>query len=75
VVVELFGARQTGASASGSGGDLEDCKAKFKAAWTAIRAGLSEDDIASAREYAENSAEIRPAIAAVMDFVLGFACI
>jgi hypothetical protein len=42
-----------GASANGSG----TCKAKFKAAWTAIRAGLSEDDIASAREYAENSRE------------------
>ena len=46
-----------GASASGSGVDLEDCKAKFKIAWTAIRADLSEDDIASAREYAENSRE------------------
>ena len=32
-------------------------RAKFKAAWTAIRAGLSEEDIASAREYAENSRE------------------
>jgi hypothetical protein len=46
-----------GASANGNGTDLEDCKAKFKAAWTTIRAGLSEDDIASAREYAENSRE------------------
>jgi hypothetical protein len=46
-----------GASANGSGTDLDDCKAKFKAAWTAIRAGLSEDDIASAREYAESSRE------------------
>jgi hypothetical protein len=43
--------------ANGSGTDLEDCKAKFKVAWAAIRAGLSEDDIASAREYAENSRE------------------
>jgi hypothetical protein len=46
-----------GASASGSGADLDDCKAKFKAAWTAIRAGLGEDDIALAREYAANSRE------------------
>jgi hypothetical protein len=46
-----------GASANGSGLDLEDCKAKFKASWAAIRAGLSEDDIASALEYAENSRE------------------
>ena len=29
-----------GASANGNGSDLEDCKAKFKAAWAAIRAGL-----------------------------------
>jgi hypothetical protein len=47
------------ASANGNGTDLEDCKAKFKAAWVAIRAGLSKDDIASAREYAENSLEAR----------------
>jgi hypothetical protein len=46
-----------GASANGNGSDLEDCKAKFKAAWAAIRAGLSEDDIASAHQYAENSRE------------------
>ena len=46
-----------GASANGNGVDLEHCKAKFKAAWTAIRDGLSEDDIASEREYAENSRE------------------
>jgi hypothetical protein len=46
-----------GAGASGNGVDLEDCKAKFKAAWAALHAGLSEDDIASAHQYAENSAE------------------
>jgi hypothetical protein len=46
-----------GASASGSGLDLEDCKAKFKTAWTTIRAELSEDDITLACEYAENSRE------------------
>ena len=39
-----------GASANGSGVDLEDCKAKFKIAWTTIRADLSEDDIASAHQ-------------------------
>jgi hypothetical protein len=46
-----------GASANGSGVDIDDCKAKFKTAWAAIRAGLSEDDIASAHRYAENSRE------------------
>ena len=46
-----------GASANGSGTDLDDCKAKFKTAWAAIRAELTEVDIASAREYAENSRE------------------
>ena len=46
-----------GASANGNGVDLEHCKAQFKAAWAAIRDGLSEDDIASEREYAENSRE------------------
>jgi hypothetical protein len=46
-----------GASASGSGVDLEECKAKFKMAWMAIRAELTEVDIASACEYAENSRE------------------
>ena len=44
-----------GASVNGMGTDLEDCKAKFKTAWAAIRVGLSEDDIALAHEYAENS--------------------
>ena len=46
-----------GASANGNGVDLDDCKAKFKTAWTMIRADLSEDDIASAHQYAENSRE------------------
>jgi hypothetical protein len=46
-----------GAGANGSGLDFEDCKAKFKTAWAPIRAGLTEDDIASAHEYAENSRE------------------
>jgi hypothetical protein len=34
---------------SGNGIDLEDCKAKFLIAWTRIRAGLSDADIAKAR--------------------------
>ena len=33
-----------------SGTDLDDCKAKFKAAWAALRAGLTEEDIALAQE-------------------------
>ena len=32
-----------GASANGNGVDLEHCKAQFKAAWAAIRDGLSEE--------------------------------
>lgn len=36
--------------ASGTGSDLEDCKAKFKiAAWARIRADLTDADIAKAR--------------------------
>lgn len=46
-----------GASANGNRTDLDDCKAKFKTAWEPIRAGLTEDDIASALEYGENSQE------------------
>jgi head-tail adaptor len=40
-----------------TGSTSTTAKAKFKAAWAAIRADLSEEDIVSAREYAENSAE------------------
>ena len=46
-----------GASGNGTGIDLDDCKAQFKVAWTRIRAGLMEDDIARAYRYAEASAE------------------
>ena len=35
---------------SGQGTDLEDCKAKFKAAWARARARLSGADVAKARE-------------------------
>jgi hypothetical protein len=31
---------------SGSGDDLENCKRQFRAAWAALRAGLTEEDIA-----------------------------
>jgi hypothetical protein len=33
---------------SGNGIDLDDCKAKFLIAWTRIRAGLTNEDIAKA---------------------------
>jgi hypothetical protein len=33
---------------SGDGKDLDDCKAKFLIAWTRIRAGLTNEDIAKA---------------------------
>ena len=46
-----------GASANGTGVDLDDCKARFKVAWSRIRAGLTDDDIAKAHEYADASAE------------------
>lgn len=46
-----------GTSANGTGVDLDDCKLQFKVAWSRIRAGLTDDDIASAHEYADASAE------------------
>ena len=33
---------------SGDGNDLDDCKAKFLIAWTRIRAGLTNEDVAKA---------------------------
>jgi hypothetical protein len=42
---------------SGSGSDLDDCKAQFRAAWATIHAGLTDADIARADRYAEASAE------------------
>ena len=33
---------------SGDGKDLDDCKAKFLIAWTRMRAGLTNEDIAKA---------------------------
>jgi hypothetical protein len=35
---------------SGTSTDLDDCKAKFKTAWTRIRASLTDADIAKARD-------------------------
>jgi hypothetical protein len=35
---------------SGSGVDLDDCKAKFRVAWSRIRAALTDADIAKAHE-------------------------
>jgi len=35
---------------SGNGIDLDDCKAKFLTAWTRIRAGLTDADLAKAHE-------------------------
>jgi hypothetical protein len=46
-----------GASADGTGVDLDDCKVQFKVAWSRMRAGLTDDDIASAHRYAEASRE------------------
>ena len=42
---------------SGQGSDLDNCIAKFKAAWARIGAGLTDWDIAKARQYAKTSAE------------------
>jgi hypothetical protein len=45
---------------SGTGSDLDGCKTKFKAAWASIRAGLTDEDIARARAYAEIDVPVRP---------------
>jgi hypothetical protein len=34
----------------GSGDDLDDCKRQFRETWAALRAGLTDDDIAMAHE-------------------------
>ena len=52
----IYGKPSSG-SDSGPGVDIDDCKAEFKVAWARIRAGLTENDIAKAYEYAEASAE------------------
>ena len=48
--------RPTSAIDNGNGKGLTDCKAKFRAAWERIRAGLTDQDIATARSYSENGA-------------------
>jgi hypothetical protein len=40
----------------GTGVDLDDCKARFEAAWLRIRAGLTDEDIAKAYDVAGASA-------------------
>ena len=40
---------------SGSGDNLEDCKAQFKITWARIRDGLADADIANAYEYADRN--------------------
>jgi hypothetical protein len=35
---------------SGTGTDLEDCKRQFRAAWSRIRAALTDADTAKARD-------------------------
>ncbi len=35
----------------GSGVDLDDCKRQFRAAWSTVRAGLTEQDIERAHAY------------------------
>ena len=42
------------ANDSGDGTDLDDCKAKFLIAWTRIRAGLTNEDIAKAYRMAQH---------------------
>jgi hypothetical protein len=46
-----------GSDDRGSAADLDDAKAKFRAAWARIRASLTEADIADAHGIAEISAE------------------
>jgi hypothetical protein len=49
--------RPQGGDDRGSAGDLVDAKAKFKEAWTRIRASLTDQDIADAQQIAATSAE------------------
>ena len=50
--------RPQGSDDRGSAVDLDDAKAKFKAAWARIRASLTEQDITDAHRIAEISAEV-----------------
>lgn len=49
--------RPSGAHDAGTGRDLGDAKAQFRTASARIRAGLTEEDIARAQQYAEASRE------------------
>jgi len=40
--------------------NFKDCQLRFKIAWTRIRAGLTEEDIAVASRHAEKLAEAQP---------------
>jgi hypothetical protein len=44
--------RPSRADDSGTGADIDECKAEFKNAWARIRAGLTEADVARAYRYA-----------------------
>ena len=49
-----------GANDRGPGINFKDCQLRFKIAWTRIRAGLTEADIAVASRHAEKLAEQQP---------------
>ena len=49
--------RPQGGDDRGSATDLADAKARFKAAWARIRAGLTDQDIADAQQIAAISAK------------------
>jgi hypothetical protein len=49
--------RPQGSGHRGSAADLDNAKAKFKAAWARIRASLTDADIAAAYRIAQASAE------------------
>jgi hypothetical protein len=55
----LYG-QPAGANDRGPGINFKDCQLRFKNAWTRIRAGLTEADIAVASQHAEKLAEQQP---------------
>jgi hypothetical protein len=55
----VFG-RPVSANDRGSGINFKDCQVRFKIAWTRIRAGLTDADIAIATQHAEKLAEQQP---------------
>ncbi len=52
-----LGGRLTRGGENGIGTGFADCKKQFREAWEWIRATLTDQDIATAREYAERSAD------------------